>query len=138
MYSLLIAATLATGAPFEARPLDGDVVVGELKTLSPQQLVLETAAGPVTLPLAKLASLSPQAPGQPPVATAVLVELLDGSGLTAGDYSASKGEAKLRGPGDASLEVPTRVIRSVRCETSGGQTPAIEKQWAEIRETKVA
>ena len=138
MYTLLIAAALATGAPFEAQPLAGDVVVGELRALSTQELVLETAGGPVTLPLTKLATLSPQTPVPPTVATAVLVELLDGSALTAGDYAAVKGQARLRGPGDATLEIPTRAIRSVRFEASGGQTPAIDKQWSEIRDTKAA
>lgn len=138
MYSLLITAALATGAPFEAQPLAGDVVSGELKALSAKELVLETAAGPVTLPLARLASLAPQTPGQPSAAAAVRVELLDDSLLPAGDYAAAKGQARLSGPGDTVQEVPTAAIRSVRFETPGGPTPAMDKQWAEIRETKAA
>ncbi len=139
MYTFLITIALATGVPFEAQPLAGDVVVGELKSLSAHELVLETAAGSVTLPLSKLASLTPQTPlSTATPATAVLVELVDGSALPAFDYTVAKGQATLRGPGDAPQEVPTKAIRSVRFETTGGQTPAIDKQWAEIRETKAA
>jgi hypothetical protein len=140
MLQLLVTAALAAGpAPFEAQSLDGQVATGQIAALNEQELVLETDSGRVTFALAKLAALArtPTAPLQLAGAT-LWVELVDGSGLAATEYTVSGGKAQVRTTLAATLEIPTRRIRFVRFGPPGSYDPKLAGQWSQISETKAA
>jgi hypothetical protein len=130
---------LAAGpVPFEARLLDGTTHSGQVTALNGRELVLETADGPQTFPLAKLALLAraPAPEGAAP-ASSISVELTDGSTLAADEFGVAAQTAKIR-RGGAAHEIPTRAIRSVRFGSADGRNPQLDRQWSEIAETKAA
>lgn len=131
--SSLISMLLTMAMPFEAQTLDGQSTQGVLKSASAREIVLETDAGDVTLPVEKLATLAPA--GAKPSAAAGVVEvgLVDGTTLAVNEYSTKDGQATLKLSADA-LEVPTRSIHWVRLTPLA--EPKLQKQWAEITESK--
>lgn len=135
-FGLLLTLLLAAAVPFEAQTLDGQSTRGELKSMSGTEVVLATESGDVTLPLEKLATLAP-AGARPAGATGnVEVDLVDGAQLSATDYTTKDGKASLKLSDETSLEVPTRVMRSVLLVPLG--EPKLQKQWSEVTESKPA
>jgi hypothetical protein len=140
MIELLLTAVLAGGpVPFEVQTLDGQKAAGQIATLNTQELVLETDAGRAAFPLAKLAVLA-QKPAPPIAATGaeLWVDLIDGAGLGAVEFTVADDKAKVRLTSDVTLEIPTRLIRAVRFGSPAHYNPKLTKQWSEIGETKAA
>ncbi|MEX0977875.1 MAG: NPCBM/NEW2 domain-containing protein [Pirellulales bacterium] len=140
MIELLLIAVLAGGpVPFEVQTLDGQKAAGQIVTLNAQVLELETDAGRVAFPLAKLAVLA-QKPAPPIAATGaeLWVELIDGAALGAVEYTVADGKAKVRLASNVTHEFPTKMIRTVRFGSSANYDPKMTKQWSEIGESKAA
>jgi hypothetical protein len=140
MLPLVITAALAAGnAPFEVHALDGQTAEGTIAALNGRELVLETDAGRVTFALDKLAAAArkPAASIQSPNAS-LWVELVDGSGMTAAQFTVAGGKAQVRTPLGSAHEIPTNIIRFVRFTPPGAGDPKLTKQWSEITETKAA
>jgi hypothetical protein len=136
---LLTLALATTAAPFSATPLDGETVVGEVVELDAKALVLKTDKGPVTFGLDQLSVLAQQADGKiAPPSAGYWVELADGSGLPAVEYTAKDGVAKIAGAAGRTQEIPARKIRSVRFGAAEPLEPKLAKQWAEITASKAA
>jgi NPCBM/NEW2 domain len=140
MIDLILTVVLAAGpVPFEAQTLDGQRVAGPIISLNAQELALETDAGRSALPLTKLAVLV-QKPA-PPIAedrAELWIELIDGAALGAADLTVANGNAKLRLAGDATREIPTKLIRTVRFGAAANYDPKLTKQWSEITQIKAA
>lgn len=138
IWNCLLSAVLAAGATeFEVQTIDGRSAVGRVTQLNAQELVLDTADGPAKFGLGTLAGLA----RKPPAAiderkASVRVELLEGSILAATDYTVRGGTAHLVLTAGAKLEVPTRVIRSVRFGPAADRDPKLTKQWSQITESK--
>jgi hypothetical protein len=135
----LTAALLAGAADFDAQTLDGKSAVGQLVELNDQQVVLQTAEGRSTFALAALATLTRQGTATPEDRRATLwVELVDGSGLAATEYTAQGGTATVTLSSAAKLEIPTRAIRWVRFGPPADRDAKLAKQWSDVTETNAS
>jgi hypothetical protein len=126
-----IAAVLAL-PQFEVQTLDGRVVQGPLVQLSAEQITVETPEGKREFPTKDL--LSAVAKGLPNTQlphTAILV-LADGSRITAIDFEAENGTAKIKLSAEASVELPVKAIRSVRFVDANEDASALDSQWTEL------
>ena len=126
-----IAAVLAV-PQFEVQTLDGRVVQGPLVQLSAEQIAVETPDGKREFPTKDLLSAvaKEQAKTQLPY-TAILV-LTDGSRITASNFEAKDGTAKIDLSSEASVEIPVKAIRSVRFVSPNEDSSALDSQWNEI------
>jgi hypothetical protein len=139
MLTLIIAALAAAGAAqFEARTLDGQTAAGALVSVDAQQLVLETADGPKTLPIASLAVVSRQPAPAARTEKLIQVELIDGSRLAVAEYAAGGQEATLEIAGGEKLAVALSSIRWVRFAAPADAEQPLAKQWSEITQLKAA
>lgn len=138
MWQLLLNAALVIGAPeFTVQTVDGQAAEGTVARLDAQELVLESASGPLKFALAQLAAVTRKGPAPPgEVKPTVAVELLDQSLLLGTQYTVSGPKAHITMPGDAKLEVATKSIRSVRFGAVDQYDPKLTKQWTEIVESK--
>lgn len=140
MLELLLTASLATGAnEFEVHTLDGQSAAGQIAALNAGQLVLETDQGPTTFAVGKLAVLARRP--APPISTMganLSLELIDGSQLSAVEYSVKSGTAQVRSTLDATHEIPTRSIRWARFGAPGSYDPKLAKEWSQITAAKAA
>jgi hypothetical protein len=132
MLTLLLAPLLiAAGPEFQVQTLDGRALSGSIVELTGEQLVLQTADAPVTLPTSALLSV---APAKKPAASGdrpgAWVELTDGTQLVADDFRLRSSKARVRLPGGGDVEVPQKAIAAVRLKS---QDPAQAAQWEEIR-----
>ncbi len=129
--TVLLMAALTTGAsPFQATALDGRTAAGQLVELSGEKAVLKTDDGPVTFALDSLATLS-RGEGTTPAARkpALWVELVDGSGIAAVEYTVAGETAKVVLGGGDSLEVPTRDVAWVRLRPPTESVKQLDQQW---------
>jgi hypothetical protein len=123
-------ALLGSGPEVELQTLAGTTVPGQLESLSTEEIVirsegqLQTVAADQVLQLVILPRRQANAPD-----VAVSVELIDGSVLPGAEYVVKDGVAALTMADKETLEVPTRVIRSVRL---GSMTAELTAQWDEI------
>lgn len=140
MWQLLLNAALVIGAPeFTVQTVDGQSAEGVLAQLDAQELVLEGPGGPVKFALGSLAVVTRNAPTQSGEAKpAVAVELLDQSIVMGMEYTVSGSTAHITQAGGAKLNVPTRIIRSVRFGAVDQYDSKLTKQWTEIVESKAA
>jgi hypothetical protein len=139
MPSVLITVALIAALPFEARSLDGTTIAGELTSLSRSEAVLQSDAGPVTLPLAKLASLMPASPGETPAESAgIWIELRDGSRLPAAAYEVANAKARIRGLTENPSVIPTSAIYWVRFGRTADEEPNLAQQWSDITKIEAA
>ncbi len=134
--SLLLSVLLSAAVPFEAQTLDGQTARGELKSATATEIVLTTDSGDVSLPLEKLATLALEGAKPTLAAGAVEISLIDGAQLTAAEYLTKDGNASLKLNAETLLEVPTRSVRAVKLTPIA--EPKLQKQWAEITESKPA
>ena len=138
MCHLLLGAVLAAGADFEAQTLGGQSTVGQIAELNGTLVVLKTADGPATLPLASLVGLSPRtAPATDGHKATLWVELVDQSGLAAADFAVGATTARITLLSGTVVEIPTPAIRWVRFAPTGGDDK-LARQWSDITETKTA
>jgi len=133
--SLLLSVLLSAAVPFEAQTLDGQAARGELKSATATEIVLATDSGDVSLPLEKLATLAPEGVKPSVAAGAIDVGLTDGAQLAVADYQTKDGQAAMKLQSEA-IVIPTRALRSVRLMPI--TEPKLQKQWAEIVESKPA
>lgn len=140
MIELLLTTALISGAPpFEVHTLDGQSAVGQIVALNADELVLETDQGPTTFALDQLAALARKpAPVLSASGANLLIELVDGSVLSAVEYGVTSGTGKIRSTLGATHEIPTRSIRWVRFGSPDGYDPKLTKEWSEITETQAA
>ncbi len=127
---VLMAAVNTVGPAVEARTLDGSVVSGSLVELGAEQVVLETTSGRVPLELRRLAGVVPKGDG-PRIGPAptTWVDLVDGSSLTASEYTVRDGRARIVLVGGAVLEAATSEVASVRFEAP---TETFAAEWARV------
>lgn len=111
--SLLVCAV---GLPqVEVTTLDDKAVRGEVVSLSASTLALRTDDGDVMLPVVKLLSVTPTSVAEAdPVKSPVFIELIDGTLISALNYEVKSGRATVKLPGDQSLSLSARSVRSVR------------------------
>jgi hypothetical protein len=136
MWTLICAVLLSTTPPVvEAHTLSGEVLSGTAIKLDTEQLTLETAKGPVSVEVNRLADLSPKSPQPEPKApSAAWIDLVDGSSLTATEYTVHEGRARIVLRDGQTMEVPTGDIACVRLQPS---TEASGAQWSQIRDNGV-
>lgn len=129
--TLLLGLLLAVAAPeVEVRTLAGERVVGQLQSLSPDRVAVQTAAGPVEFDAARLLSLTKvpaAAPAANPTASPVLVELAGGSRLLASDFRVAGKTAHLALP-SGELELDLGQVTAVRFSPA---SPEFDAVWAE-------
>jgi NPCBM/NEW2 domain-containing protein len=129
---LLIAAIAATGPPVDVETLGSEAVSGRLVRLNSDGVAVETADGPVSVGIDRMVAISPvNTKIAPPSASAVWVELVDGSLLLGRGYSTSGPTARLVTVDRKTLEFPVRDVGSVRFQP---QTDSIAKEWSRIVE----
>ncbi len=133
----MLSRAAADAPDFQAQTLDGQTSQGRIVALDSQQLVLESASGRATLPLATVAVVSrPSAAPRDRRAPAVWVELADQSGLAATEYTVRGSTAQIKLAGGMAIELPTRSILWVRFGQPAGEDQKLTKQWTDIVETK--
>ena len=110
---LAVTAAEATLPSVEVRTLTGQQAVGQLQTLSPERVVVQTDAGPVEFPASQLLSLTPAQPPELAEAGPVVVELADGSRLSATDVAIAGKQVKLSRP-DGELQTSIEQVNSIR------------------------
>lgn len=129
MWICLLTAALAAGPQFNVEAA-GKTLTGSLAELSAEHITLATAAGPVAVPTAQAAQVSPQSPPAAPAERPTCwIELVDGSLLAARSYTAKEGEATVAIGAGASVQIPTRSVAVVRFKDHSGP---IAEQWEEI------
>jgi hypothetical protein len=140
MWTYLLTALVATApAEWEARAIDGRAAVGSIARLSAEELVLETADGPASFPLASLAAVARTTPATPSDRKpSVVVELVDGTSLAATSYAVRGGTASIETGAGQRFDVPTRRVRLVRFGAPMGADEKLTKQWSEIVDAKAA
>ncbi len=122
------AAAAAPGPEATVTPLSGEPVTGRITAVTSEQVMAETAAGPVKFSAAELLAVE-FAAEKPADKPAVWVELLDGSKLLATTYTTQSGKASVGMVGGVVVEVPTRSIHSVRFRQQDGP---LTQQWRDI------
>jgi hypothetical protein len=113
---IFLVAVLAIAAPeVQVSTVNGGAAKGELQQLNREQITLKTSDGDKTLPLDQVLSLVPQSP---PVASAekpiAWIELVDGSKLTATEFTVQGSMANLALGSDKTATISTASIHSVR------------------------
>jgi len=135
MFSLILA--LAVSAPpelpkLEVQPLEGPPQAGRLVALDAKQVTIETPSGRVSLDLAKVASLAAKPKPVPPPAK-VWLDLVEGSTLSAVEYTVQGGTARIALVGGDVLELPAREVAAARFLPG---PEAVLAQWNRIRAQK--
>lgn len=115
---LFLIALLAVPWPeVEVRMIDGPPSVGRLEQLTAEQVTLQTADGEANVPLAQVLSLAPK---KTPIQNSAVekplawIELVDGSKLTANQFTVQKKVASVGFGKDEHAEFPAAAIRTVR------------------------
>lgn len=112
---LLVAALLAADLEVQVTTFDGQGFTGTLKSVTAEQVVLETADGETAIEGDKLHWLAPKAEPVPPAEKpAALVELIDGSRLPATNFLAQENKATLTTLDGVEVTLPINQIRLVR------------------------
>ncbi len=115
--AVLLVAVLGVIAPeFQVSTVDGNSTTGRLQHLSANSLYLKTPEGEVDLPLKQVLSLAPVKPPRaaPSTKASVWIELVDGSRLTAQQFTIHHGTASIEIETDNPIELPAAAIRRVR------------------------
>jgi len=129
-----ILLTLALAAPFDAQSLDGKSIAGELSALSAEEVTLQTDSGPVAVPVKSLAALVRRGASAGAGEAKLWVELRDGSGLAATEYTTADGKATILNAGATKHELPLDRVRWVRFGAADQVPAPLVKQWNEITE----
>lgn len=131
MNALLFAILLtAARPPFEAQTLDGQTLAGTLTEFNADRVTLQTAAGPVSLETEKLAGLSSKQKVLPGAkAAGLVVELLDGSIVSAQQYVCRNGQAQITLVDGQVIETPAAKVLSVRFQR---ESEAMAAEWSRL------
>lgn len=126
LFALLLCVAAASAA--ELKTLKGEVVKGEVVSVTPKEIVLDVDGEQRTFATAQLVSVDYAALPKMPAGPYIDVELVDGTLLHCATFSIKKKEvtAKLLGSGveaKLSLDLVTSVLRSA-------EDPAIQAAWA--------
>jgi len=136
--SVLLSLTLlAVVADFDVIALDGQTTSGSLSALDATQLTVDTAQGPVAVPVATIAAASRKSPREGAKATAWLL-LDDQTELAATQCTVAGGVAHVSLAQGGQVDIPTRNIRWVRLASKDAGDAKLSKQWSEITESKAA
>ncbi len=130
--TLVLAIVWGAGPAVEVQRLSGDPIQGTLVSLDAEQAVVQTAAGPVAVPIAQLSGLAlkPAAPSPFASKPAVWLELVDGSRIAAANVTLSSGKAKvLLEPAAALPDIPASLIRWIRFHP---ETEALAAPWEKL------
>jgi hypothetical protein len=159
MFSLFLATLIGVSQPapgVEVQMLGGEAAVGTLVELGSREVVLATDKGRLVVPAERLIAvtpklaapesaappggqgagplLSPPWPGSGGPRDGARVELVDGSLLVAGEFSARGGQSRLVTPGGKAIEIPTSQIRSVRWHSAAD---ALGAEWSKLADVPV-
>ncbi|MCO6456552.1 MAG: NPCBM/NEW2 domain-containing protein [Pirellulaceae bacterium] len=137
MWSLLIAGALVLPAvDVNVQTLTAQELTGQLVQLDDQAAVIETSAGPQTVPLADLLTITPQtAAPAAPAAPRYWLRLIDGTQLPVEGYTVKDRQAIAVLAGGLRQEIPTRAIAWVRFRAPEAE---IDPQWNQIVAQKAA
>ena len=136
MNGILLAILLTSATPsFEATTLDGQTLVGPIEELTAQRLSIAAETGRVSIPTAKLLTISPKRRAKlvPDVAS-VVVELTDGSVIHGVEYVAHGNQARITLARDEVVEAPTSIVRTVMCGAS--ESDSLRSEWARVTSMK--
>jgi len=123
---------VGAGPAVEVQPLSGDPVRGELIALDPQQVVVATASGRVTIELSRVSGLMVKQIASSPLVhkPAVWVELVDGSRIAAENARLAAGKVTLLvSPEGGVLEAPASLVRWIRFQP---ETDALAAPWQKL------
>ncbi len=138
MWYTLMAATLAwAAADVNVQTLAGEELSGQLVEVTERQIVLETAQGRKSQPIAGLLSVAPANPRSiENVKPRYWVRLSDGTQLLADAYKVKDRMATIQLCGGGTpLEIPTRSVAWLRLREPD---PAVDEQWRAILSQKTA
>jgi len=127
--------TLISAPPeVQVRTLDGQVHTGTLTTLTEQTVGLQTGTGPVSVPLERVAELTPKTPPSAKPTPSVWVQLVDGCKVAVQDFLLQDGKVQLRPAGsERSLECTRRDVAWVRLQP---ETETLGAAWKRLLESK--
>jgi len=133
MWSLLMAVALVAAAPdSEVQTLTGDVFRGRIEQLAPQGVTLWTGDGKKSVRGDDLMAVHFHGQPDPGDAPAqAWIELVDGAGIVASEYTVKDHRATVVMPSGRKIEVPTQDIRCVRFQKQGA-SDEIEAEWRRI------
>ncbi len=137
MLGWIVWSLLATGTPVTVHTLDGQSTTGELTSLADGRLVVTSPAGPQTIPLDKLLTVT-GAKRAPAAGASGEVELVDRSRLVITGYEASSKSASLTLVGGVKIDLPRAAVRWVRFHNPAEQDDKLAKQWEDITAGKQA
>ncbi len=133
-YILCLATmALATAFDVEVRTLDGQVHTGTLSTLSEQNITLQTASGPVTLPTQQITEVVSKTAPSARAPASLWVQLVDGSQAAARDFTVQEGRVRL-GLSNGQVECNRRDIAWVRLQP---ETKSLATGWNRLLEGKL-
>jgi hypothetical protein len=134
--SILLLSVLLSAAPwFDVQTLDGKTLTGPLVDLSAGRLVIEGPGGPATLETESVLSISArEKPISKKPSPQTVVELMDGSSVSAQKYAVQKTQAKITLSNGETLDVPVNNVRTVQFQT---ESDALNAEWAKLVENKV-
>lgn len=130
--TLVLAIVWGAGPAAEVQRLSGGPVQGNLVSLDTQQVVVETARGPVTIAFSQLSGLTFKGAAVVPALAkpAVWVELVDGCRLAGANVTLRAGKVGVQlEPEAAWLEMPASLVRWIRLQP---ETPALVGPWEKL------
>jgi hypothetical protein len=115
------------------KTLAGAAHAGALVSLSADELVVESSAGPQTLAVKEVLRVNFTKTGAPATEGAsVWIELTDGSSIVGKSFTTSGGEANVELLAGGAVKISTSAIRSVRLQPHTDADAQVAQQWAEI------
>lgn len=138
MLQWIVAVACLLGATdVQVQTIEGEAIVGQLKSLDAQQMVVTAADGDRTLSVGDVLQLTHQRGAQPAVRAPrqFAIELADGSQLYASGLTATGSKATVRLEEQQSVELPQKLLRTLRVAAA---TDAELEQWRQIVEGAVA
>ncbi len=116
MLTICLTILMTTASPtFQVETSDGRTLAGQIVAWDADRVTIQTADGPAELPTKTLLRFSGKKdPDDSLPEPAVWIRLTDGSTLTAREYVAQDGEAKITMLDNRSISLPTDAIASVR------------------------
>ncbi len=139
MHALLLTLLLAAAGPVEVQMLDGTTVAGSLVQLDTDRAVIDTADGPVECQASTLLSIRPKAHEKSSAGNSgtdlenMAIHLVDGSVLTARQYTVGDAKARVTLLDGQVIEIAANQIAQVRLQPQGVDTA---QPWAELAQNQ--
>jgi hypothetical protein len=135
MTPILFATLLIANQPtVQLQTLSGENVRGVLTEVTDEDIALETGGGRVVFQTERLTELVVNQPNSPSrESSKIQVKLVDGSSVAATDYMSENAGATLARDSDASINVATMDIATVRFQSQSQDT---DPQWSRIAGSK--